>query len=201
MTSPRSSARGRPPAASRELLQESAFELFIENGYTGTTVDQIATRAGVSRNTFFNYFDAKGEVFWVELDAATERLKTALADQPSPHAPATEAIRTAMLAAVAPFESHHVPFILTQYDLIGSAAEVQASAMSRFATQARLLSGYAQQHGVDSAVARAHAYSLIACVVAAAQEWAQSGPQRGRLEPYVHRAIDTVLVASPSSSV
>ncbi|MGV8857434.1 TetR/AcrR family transcriptional regulator [Rhodoglobus sp.] len=195
MTSPHSAARGRPPAASRELLQESAFELFIENGYTGTTVDQIATRAGVSRNTFFNYFDAKGEVFWVELDAVTERLKTALADQPSQPANATEAIRTAMLAAVAPLESQHVPFILTQYDLIGSAAELQASAMSRFATQARLLSGYAHHHGVDSDVARAQAYSLIACVVAAAQEWAQVGPQRGRLEPYVERAIDAALNA------
>lgn len=195
MTPPRSATRGRPPAASRELLQESAFELFVENGYTGTTVDQIATRAGVSRNTFFNYFEAKGEVFWVELDAATERLKTALADQPTPPADASHAIRSAMLAALAPLESQHVPFILTQYDLIGSAAELQASAMSRFATQARLLAGFAERHGVQSAVARAQAYALIACVVAAAQEWAQAGPQRGRLEPYVERALDSVLAA------
>ncbi|MEV8253752.1 TetR/AcrR family transcriptional regulator [Rhodoglobus sp. NPDC076762] len=195
MTPPRSATRGRPPAASRELLQESAFELFIENGYTGTTVDQIATRAGVSRNTFFNYFDAKGEVFWVELDAATERLKAALADQPAPPADASHAIRAAMLAAVAPLESQHVPFILTQYDLIGSAAELQASAMSRFATQARLLTGFAQRNGAEPATARAQAYALIACVVAAAQEWAQTGPQRGRLEPYVQRAIDAVLSA------
>ena len=193
MTPPRTPTRGRPPAASRELLQESAFELFIENGYTGTTVDQIATRAGVSRNTFFNYFDAKGEVFWVELDAATERLKTALAVQSTPPADASRAIRSAMLAAVAPLESQHVPFILTQYDLIGSAAELQASAMSRFATQARLLSGFSERHGAAAGTARAQAYALIACVVAAAQEWAQTGPQRGRLEPYVQRAIDAVL--------
>lgn len=193
MTPPRSAPRGRPPAASRELLQEAAFELFVENGYTGTTVDQIATRAGVSRNTFFNYFDAKGEVFWVELDAATERLKAALADQPDQPACAADAIRTAMLTAVAPLESHHVPFILTQYDLIGSAAELQASAMSRFATQARLLSGFALRHGTDPATARAQAFALIACVVAAAQEWAKAGPQRGRLEPYVQHAIDAVL--------
>ncbi|MEL0626585.1 TetR/AcrR family transcriptional regulator [Salinibacterium amurskyense] len=195
MTPSRSATRGRPPAASRELLQESAFELFIENGYTGTTVDQIATRAGVSRNTFFNYFDAKGEVFWVELDAATERLKAALAAQPAPPADASHAIRAAMLAAVAPLESQHVPFILTQYDLIGSAAELQASAMSRFATQARLLTGFAQRHGAEPAMARAQAYALIACVVAAAQEWAQAGPQRGRLEPFVERAFASALTA------
>lgn len=200
MTSPRSAGRGRPPAASRELLQEAAFELFVENGYTGTTVDQIATRAGVSRNTFFNYFEAKGDVFWVELDSATERLKAAIAhragaDQAGAETDAALTIRRAVLAAVAPLESHHVPFVLTQYDLIGSATELQASAMSRFATQARLLSGYLERTGATSATARAQAYSLIACVIAAAQEWANAGPQRGRLEPYVQRAIDAALIA------
>ncbi|MBH0109105.1 TetR family transcriptional regulator [Salinibacterium sp. NG22] len=196
MTPPRAPTRGRPPAASRELLQEAAFELFIENGYTGTTVDQIATRAGVSRNTFFNYFDAKGEVFWVELDAATERLRAALADQPTDTGDAASAllaIRQAMLRSLAELESRHVPFVLTQYDLIGSATELQASAMSRFATQARLLSGFLERHGVDAATARTQAYALIACVVSAAQEWANAGPRRGRLEPFVHRAFDTAL--------
>jgi len=195
MTTSRTPARGRPPAASRALLQEAAFELFAENGYTGTTVDQIATRAGVSRNTFFNYFEAKGEVFWVELDAATERLKAALVQQPTDTPDATRAIRTAMLQSLAPLESHDVPFVLTQYDLIGSVTDLQASAMSRFTTQARLLSGYLQRCGADSATARVQAYTLIACVVAAAQEWAQSGPQRGRIEPFVQSAIDTALIA------
>lgn len=195
MTTTRPAGRGRPPAASRELLQEAAFELFVENGYLGTTVDQIATRAGVSRNTFFNYFDAKGDVFWVELDGTTERLKAALAHEPSDLASATIAIRKALLIAIAPLESEHVPFVLTQYDLIGSITELQASAMSRFATQSRLLSEHLRRSGVVPAAARAQAYSLIACVIAAAQEWAQAGLQRGRLESYVRRAIDSALSA------
>jgi AcrR family transcriptional regulator len=195
VTTTRPASRGRPPAASRELLQEAAFELFVENGYLGTTVDQIATRAGVSRNTFFNYFDAKGDVFWVELDGTTERLKAALAHEPSDLASATIAIRKALLIAIAPLESEHVPFVLTQYDLIGSITELQASAMSRFATQSRLLSEHLRRSGVVPAAARAQAYSLIACVIAAAQEWAQAGLQRGRLESYVRRAIDSALSA------
>ena len=198
MTTTRPPGRGRPPAASRELLQEAAFELFVENGYIGTTVDQIATRAGVSRNTFFNYFDAKGDVFWVELDAMTERLKAALAVESSVASTANTAvfgIRNAILAAIAPLDSEHVPFVLTQYDMIGSITELQASAMSRFTAQARLLGEYLRRNGVDSDAARAQAYSLIACVIAAAQEWAQAGPQRGRLEPYVQSAIDAALNA------
>jgi AcrR family transcriptional regulator len=38
--------RGRPPTSSREILQDAAFELFLENSYPKTTVDQIAQRAG-----------------------------------------------------------------------------------------------------------------------------------------------------------
>ena len=68
-------ARGRPPASSREMLQDAAFELFLENSYAGTTVEEIAQRAGVSRNTFFNYFPTKSDVFWVELDESLDRLR------------------------------------------------------------------------------------------------------------------------------
>jgi AcrR family transcriptional regulator len=198
VTTTRLPGRGRPPAVSRELLQEAAFELFVENGYTGTTVDQIAMRAGVSRNTFFNYFDAKGDVFWVELDATTDRLKAALADEVADAAPAAAAttnIRRALLTAIAPLESRNVPFVLTQYPLIGSVTELQASVMSRFATQSRLLSEHLRRSGVEPAAARALAYSLIACVIAAAQDWAQAGPQRGRFEPFVQHAIDSALSA------
>ncbi|MGV8876727.1 MAG: TetR/AcrR family transcriptional regulator [Rhodoglobus sp.] len=187
MTTTRPAGRGRPPAASRELLQEAAFELFVETGYLATTIDAIATRAGVSRNTFFNYFEAKGDVFWVELDATTQRLKSALAG--------TVDTRQAILVAVAPLDSHDVPFVLTQYDLIGSVTELQASAMSRFSTQARLLNENLRRSGVAPDAARAKAYSLVACVIAAAQQWAQAGPLRGRLQPYVVAAIDSALGA------
>ncbi|MDQ2670204.1 MAG: TetR/AcrR family transcriptional regulator, partial [Gemmatimonadota bacterium] len=50
---------GRPRASSRESLAEAACELFLERGYEQTSVTDIATRAGVSRSSFFNYFDTK----------------------------------------------------------------------------------------------------------------------------------------------
>ena len=67
--SPRNGS-GRPRASSRAMLAEAAAELFLEQTYAGTTIDQIAQRAGVSRNTFFNYFPAKSDVLWYEVDDA-----------------------------------------------------------------------------------------------------------------------------------
>jgi AcrR family transcriptional regulator len=43
-------------------LQREALRLFREQGYTATTVDQIAAAAGVSRVTFFRYFPTKADV-------------------------------------------------------------------------------------------------------------------------------------------
>ena len=46
----------------RERLIDAAFELFEAEGYDGTTVDAIATRAGTGRSTFFRHFRGKEDV-------------------------------------------------------------------------------------------------------------------------------------------
>lgn len=70
---------GRPRRSSRETIEDAAVELFLEQGYPRTSVDQIAQRAGVSRASFFNYFAAKSDVLWVGVDDSTHRLAEELA--------------------------------------------------------------------------------------------------------------------------
>lgn len=48
----------------RLRLAQAALELFADQGFDSTTVDQIATRAGVSKTTFFRHFPAKEEVIF-----------------------------------------------------------------------------------------------------------------------------------------
>lgn len=47
----------------REALIEAAFELFGRQGYHGTTMRQIANRAGLTPGSIYNHFAGKDEIF------------------------------------------------------------------------------------------------------------------------------------------
>jgi len=185
--------RGRPLASSRAMLQEAAFELFLENSYAGTTVDQIAQRAGVSRNTFFNYFPSKSDVFWIDLDESLGLLMSTLREAPTGE-PVMSSIRDALLAVARDFGPARVPWALTQYSMIGSVHELQASAMARLSTQARVLGEFVAGRLPDHArgLGRAASFAAFGAAVAAAQDWANAGTGRGELEPYLDAAVTPV---------
>lgn len=45
--------------SAREKLLEAAFQLIRTKGYTSTTVDDLCELAGVTKGTFFHYFETK----------------------------------------------------------------------------------------------------------------------------------------------
>lgn len=46
----------------RNRLIQAATEVFVEEGY-GASVDRVAARAGVARQTLYNYFPHKSDLF------------------------------------------------------------------------------------------------------------------------------------------
>jgi AcrR family transcriptional regulator len=58
-----SGARKGGKAATQEAILVAATQLFMERGYEGTTVADVAERAGVSRATVFWHFSDKGGLF------------------------------------------------------------------------------------------------------------------------------------------
>jgi mycofactocin system transcriptional regulator len=59
-------------------VARAALDLFSRQGFDETTVDEIATAVGVSRRTFFRYFESKADVVWGEFDSELLRLESAL---------------------------------------------------------------------------------------------------------------------------
>ncbi|AQX80051.1 hypothetical protein BWO91_08690 [Plantibacter flavus] len=196
---PARNAVGRPRRSSRRVLEEAAAELFLEQGYPGTTVDQIASRAGVSRNTFFNYFGSKSDVLWVDVDAALAGLERALAaggETPATDvADAMPSLQAALLGIAEERSNGAVPWALTQIELMDTAWELQASGLERLLRLQAVLRVSLARLAVraDELTIRSAAAALAGAIVAGAGAWAAAGVGRGELGDYLRRAIAPVV--------
>lgn len=90
----------RKQALVRDALAAAAERLFVSRGFERTTVEQIARAAGVSRRTFFRYFESKEDVLAAHADRLGEQLYAELAARPAGEPPLV-AIRNALVPAVA----------------------------------------------------------------------------------------------------
>ena len=50
---------GKAVSDKREAIMQAALELFVERGFYGTAVPEIADRAGVGAGTIYRYFESK----------------------------------------------------------------------------------------------------------------------------------------------
>lgn len=55
--------RQRRKEARPAELVAAALQLFVERGFAGTRLDDVALRAGVSKGTLYLYFDSKADLF------------------------------------------------------------------------------------------------------------------------------------------
>jgi AcrR family transcriptional regulator len=91
--------RERKKTRLRQTIVREALRLFAERGFTGTTVDDIAGAADVSRRTFFRYFDHKEDVLLGWLDEVGEDVAACLAARPHSEPP-LDAVRASVLTLV-----------------------------------------------------------------------------------------------------
>lgn len=54
--------RTKPADIRMEELMDSAQALFLDKGIVGTIIDEIVSKAGVSKGTFYHYFSSKSDV-------------------------------------------------------------------------------------------------------------------------------------------
>ena len=71
--------RERNKARARAEIAEAALGLFTERGFEGVTVAEIVSAAGVSRRTFFRYFETKEDALLADYPELNARLGEALA--------------------------------------------------------------------------------------------------------------------------
>lgn len=181
---------GRPRASSRETLAEAACELFLEQGYEATSIADIATRAGVSRSSFFNYFSSKGDILWAAFDERVEAAVAALATGSA----STRIILTAIADDFAP---DSLALAVANAAVMGLDDELERERAMRQARLARAIADRAQREGAGRLRAEVAGAAAAGAVLAAVWEWAHAGAGRSDLAPLVAEALDAAPLCAP----
>lgn len=74
-----SGARVDDPATGKSILLNAANDCFAKNGVKGTTIEDIAQAANVTRRTVYRYFSGKADILEALADAELDKLFVELA--------------------------------------------------------------------------------------------------------------------------
>ncbi len=132
--------RGRRPSTSRQDVARAALDLFNRQGYDQTTVDQIAAAVGVSRRTFFRYYESKRDVVWGEFDAELVRLRDQLDGAPRGQ-PMMDVLRQAV-EATNRFGAGELDELRIRIGLIGSVPTLVAHSAVRYAEWCQVVAAF-----------------------------------------------------------
>jgi AcrR family transcriptional regulator len=146
VTEPEPDWRERKKTATRDRIRASALRLFREQGYDATTVEQIATAAGVSHMTFFRYFPTKEDV---ALSDGYDPLIASLIAQTPAGWPLTRRIRTVLVQGLRQVYSTDPDAFLAQNKLVVSTPALRERLWAdQIATQQLILQalGARQDH-------------------------------------------------------
>lgn len=164
--------RGRPPGTSARDLELVALRLFTQRGYDHTTVEDVAAAAGVSRRTFFRYFDSKADVLWHAFDDEVLALRDALAATPA-DLPLMDSIRTAVIS-VNHYTAADIPELRTRIHLISTVPALQASAATHYDAWEQAVIVHAARHlgkAADDLLPLAVGRATLAVCRAAYEYW------------------------------
>ena len=177
---PATGGRGRPPRTSREHVARVALELFAQQGFDETTVDDIAEALGVGRRTIFRYFASKNDIVWGDFDLVLDRLRADLHAQDE-SLPVIEAVARAAVASNR-YADGELPELRRRMTLITTVPTLQAHSMLRYADWRAVVAAFvADRRGEAEAdlVPQTIAYAALGVSMAAFSAWVQGAGELG----------------------
>jgi AcrR family transcriptional regulator len=181
--------RERNKARARAEIADAALSLFCERGFGAVTVDEIVSAAGVSRRTFFRYFETKEDALLADYPELETRLSDALASARPDDA--LDAVRTG-LHEMADWYVQRSDAVLARSQLIRDTSLNLAARNLEFLTkwEPSVARTIANQIGADEGdlLARTSAAMIIGAFRAALTQWVRSS-----CTPDLHSLVDQAL--------
>ncbi len=165
--------RGRRPSTTRADVARAAFGLFDRQGFDETTVDEIAAAVGISRRTFFRYFESKRDVVWGEFDVELVRLRDRLAEAPD-REPLLDVLRRSVVATNR-FGAGELDELRTRMVLINTVPELVAHAAVRYEAWCAVVAAFAARRldaSPDDLGPQTVARAALGVAMAAFARWA-----------------------------
>ena len=167
---------GRRRVTTRAELEHVAFELFDRRGFEGTTVDDIASAAGIGRRTFFRYFASKNDVPWGDFETELARLRGWLDACPA-ELPLMDAVRLAIVDFNT-FPPEDEVWHPRRMRLILGVPVLLAHSTLRFAQWRLVIADFvARRTGQDacSLIPQAIGHASLGVAIAAYEQWLATG--------------------------
>ncbi|GJG88914.1 hypothetical protein tb265_40950 [Gemmatimonadetes bacterium T265] len=159
-------------------MEQAALALFREQGFAGTTVPQIAARAGLTTRTFFRHFADKREVLFAgeaDLPALAARL---VADAPAALGPMAVVAR-GLDAAAARVGAGRVEDLRVRRAVVAADEGLRERELRKFAALADAGAQAFRGRGVDARTATLAAELAVLAFRVAVTRWLDDGGARG----------------------
>ncbi len=156
----------------REQLLDIGRELFAARAFDGTSIEEIAARAGVSKPVVYEHFGGKEGIYAVVVDRETQRLIDTITGALSGGHP-RELLEQAALALLDYVEGSSDGFrILVRDSPVASSSGNFASIISDIATQVEHILGEEfTARGYDATHAPMYSQMLVGMVALTGQWW------------------------------
>jgi AcrR family transcriptional regulator len=157
----------------REQLLTVSRVLFAEKGFEGTSVEEIAARAEVSKPVVYEHFGGKEGIYAVIVDREIQGLTSALTGALSAGGHPKVLLERTALALLTYIETSEDGFrILVRDSPVAQATGTFSSLIGDVATQVEhLLADQFKRRGLDPRVAPIYAQMLVGMVALTGQYW------------------------------
>jgi AcrR family transcriptional regulator len=172
----------------REQLIDVARALFAERGLEGTSVEEIAAHAGVSKPVVYEHFGGKEGLYAVVVDREVRTLHDSIrAAITTPKANPRALIELGTMALLDYIDDHPNGFRILSRDSSASSPDGSfATILSDIASRVEdLLGNEFAKTGLDPATAPLYSQMLVGLVALAGQWWMDTRDEQGLTKPEV----------------
>ena len=155
--------RSYDPEQTRRLLIAAALDLFAEKGFRGTSVQEVADRAGLTKGAFYHHFSTKDDVLHLIHDEFIDRALKAQEDTLASCQTATEQLARMAVDITTICNDHQKQVRIFFQELNVISGELREAILPKRRRSNALLEQVMRQ-GVDSGEFDAHLDPAVAAL-------------------------------------